>query len=80
MIKAVKEERNNLNLLRNGTGKFPPILVKIAPDMTESQFEVTVSALIDLRVDGIILSNTTVTRPESLKSEGKIVINFDFFM
>ena len=80
LIGSVQQERlsliNNNEQLSNRTGKLPPILVKIAPDMSEDQFDATVKALLDLNVDGIILSNTTVSRPSGLLSPGKYAVTF----
>lgn len=46
----------------------PPILVKIAPDLAEGQLEPIVETCVELGVAGLIVSNTTITRPESLRS------------
>ena len=45
----------------------PPIFLKVAPDLQKSDPERIVRAALDHRVDAIIVSNTTVSRPE-LKS------------
>ncbi|SFE98623.1 dihydroorotate oxidase A [Paenibacillus catalpae] len=42
--------------------KAKPVLVKIAPDMTDEQLELTVSTIKDSGVSGIIASNTTISR------------------
>ena len=51
-----------------------PILVKIAPDLTE-QDKIDISDLImnnpKCKIDGLIVSNTTISRPENLKSHLK---------
>jgi dihydroorotate dehydrogenase len=39
-----------------------PICVKLAPDLTEEQLDALVKTLIELRIDGIVLSNTTIRR------------------
>jgi dihydroorotate dehydrogenase len=44
----------------------PPVLVKIAPDLTESEKADIAKVALELRLDGIIVSNTTVARPDSL--------------
>jgi dihydroorotate dehydrogenase len=49
----------------------PPVLVKIAPDLSEEELEDIVSAAIEARVDGVIVTNTTIARPHTLKSEHK---------
>lgn len=45
-----------------------PLLVKIAPDATDHDLDDVVAVCRDLRMDGIIVGNTTVERPASLKS------------
>jgi dihydroorotate dehydrogenase len=39
-----------------------PILVKLAPDLTESELYDAVDVIIDSKMDGIIVTNTTVSR------------------
>ncbi len=43
-----------------------PVLVKIAPDLTESDLEDIVHAATDTKIGGIIVSNTTIERPDNL--------------
>jgi dihydroorotate dehydrogenase len=45
-----------------------PLLVKIAPDATDDDLDDIVAVCRDLRIDGIIVGNTTLSRPPSLKS------------
>jgi dihydroorotate dehydrogenase len=45
-----------------------PLLVKIAPDATDDDLDDIVGVCRDLRVDGIIVGNTTLSRPLSLRS------------
>jgi len=47
--------------------KLPvPVLVKIAPDLTDSDLDDIVHAAIDSKIAGIIVSNTTIDRPADL--------------
>ena len=46
----------------------PPLLVKIAPDMTDDELEDVAAVARETGVDGIIVANTTVARPRELKS------------
>jgi len=49
-----------------------PVLVKLAPDLTESELHDAIDVIIDSKMDGIIVTNTTVSRDgikSSLKSE-----------
>jgi len=43
-------------------GKRVPMLVKIAPDLTDDDIDAAARVLGDLQVDGVIASNTTVSR------------------
>jgi dihydroorotate dehydrogenase len=45
-----------------------PVLLKIAPDVTLAQLDDIVRVARDRGVDGMIVSNTTVSRPETLRS------------
>tara|TARA_X000001036_G_scaffold72066_1_gene63465 strand:+ start:87 stop:1163 length:1077 start_codon:yes stop_codon:yes gene_type:complete len=44
----------------------PPILVKLAPDLDNAQREELAQTLLDSKIDGVILGNTTLDRPEFL--------------
>eukprot|EP01066_Platyproteum_vivax_P012267 Platyproteum_vivax@DN5577_c0_g1_i1.p1 len=46
----------------------PPLFVKVSPDLTEEERQEIAKCLVECKVDGIIVANTTVSRPESLKS------------
>ena len=49
---------------------LPPVFVKIAPDIEEGDIADLAAMALEGRMDGLIVSNTTITRPESLKSGG----------
>lgn len=48
------------------TTKKPPLLLKLAPDLTNEEMEEVVSVILrkECHVDGLIISNTTIDRPE----------------
>lgn len=46
-----------------------PVLIKIAPDLTLNELDDIVGAARRHRVDGMIIGNTTVTRPQGLRDE-----------
>jgi dihydroorotate dehydrogenase len=52
-------------------GKPTPVLLKIAPDLTLPELDDMVSVARKRGIDGMIVSNTTVARPASLRSEHK---------
>jgi dihydroorotate dehydrogenase len=43
-----------------------PLLLKIAPDLSFPQIDAALQVITDLKLDGIIATNTTLTRPGSL--------------
>jgi dihydroorotate dehydrogenase len=47
---------------QNRLDKRVPVLVKLAPDMTEQELEEAVGVILDQRMDGIIVTNTTLSR------------------
>lgn len=44
----------------------PPVLVKLAPDLDDAQLDEVSKSLMESGVDGVILTNTTLTRPDFL--------------
>ena len=53
---------------RDGCAPRRPLLVKIAPDLEERELDDVVAVLLARGVDGLIVSNTTVARPATLRS------------
>src|SRR5690606_30757893 len=51
-----------------GSGRRPPVLVKIAPDLSDGELAAVAEVALTTGVDGLIATNTTVTRPASLRS------------
>lgn len=43
-----------------------PILVKLAPDLNDDQLREIAEVLMELKIDGVILTNTTLDRPDTL--------------
>lgn len=56
---------------RNGSRAAPPLLVKVAPDLTAEEREGVAAAALDVGIDGLIATNTTVARPAGLHHENK---------
>jgi len=68
LVKAVLGAREELKMSHP-----PPILVKIAPDLTEDD-KTDIAEVVTApgsKVDGLVISNTTITRPDSLESSSK---------
>jgi dihydroorotate dehydrogenase len=52
----------------SGRGVFTPILVKIAPDLSDDELEDAIGVILDKNMDGIIATNTTLAR-QGLRSK-----------
>lgn len=50
-------------VLRDGSRTRTPLLVKIAPDLTDEAVDAVADLAMELELDGIIAANTTTTRP-----------------
>ncbi|KAL3860218.1 hypothetical protein ACJMK2_010373 [Sinanodonta woodiana] len=69
LLDKVSQARNLLQ-----TEKKPPLLVKIAPDLTDEDKQDIASVITKKEgyIDGLIISNTTVSRPATLHSPQKV--------
>ncbi len=54
--------------LKVASGADYPIFLKVAPDLEDGEVEAIVETVVDAGLDAIIVSNTTIARPETLKS------------
>lgn len=54
--------------LKAQSGQDYPIFLKVAPDLEDGEVEAIVETVIGAKLDAIIVSNTTIARPETLKS------------
>ncbi|XP_064436932.1 dihydroorotate dehydrogenase (quinone), mitochondrial isoform X2 [Mirounga angustirostris] len=62
LLTKVLQERDTLKGARK-----PAVLVKIAPDLTAQDKEDIANVVRELGIDGLIITNTTVSRPASLQ-------------
>ncbi|GBC02242.1 hypothetical protein RclHR1_04510014 [Rhizophagus clarus] len=68
--KLLKEVIGARNLLHEPR---PALLVKIAPDLTDNELEDIADTALSSGVDGIIVSNTTISRPNTLQSDSSLI-------
>ncbi len=52
----------------SGRAPGPPLLLKIAPDLSEEELRDIAEVALETGIDGLVVTNTTVTRPKGLKS------------
>ena len=55
-------------VLKASTTSDYPIFLKVAPDLEDGEVEAIVETVVANGLDGIIVSNTTIARPDTLKS------------
>jgi len=59
-----------LQMINNGKAVAKPILLKIAPDLTEEQLDDVIDLALEIKLDGIVATNTTISR-EGLSQESE---------
>ncbi len=64
LLQALTEEGR---ILAQRDGRHVPLLVKIAPDLSEDELKDIAVTCRETGIDGIIATNTTITRPEGLR-------------
>lgn len=76
-LRALQEKeslRKILTHLQNENAKFDikkPILLKIAPDLTHEQMDDVINLALEIKLDGLVATNTTISR-ETLSQKSKM--------
>jgi len=63
---------NSLQELNNKKDKRKPILLKIAPDLTDEQLDDIIAIVADTKIDGVIATNTTIDRSSLKTAKNKV--------
>ncbi|KAK7308313.1 hypothetical protein VNO77_41915 [Canavalia gladiata] len=63
LVSKVQAARDEMQWGEEGP---PPLLVKIAPDLSKDDLEDISAVALALHLDGLIISNTTISRPDSV--------------
>lgn len=56
----------------NTLPSHPPLLLKLSPDLLPEEREQIARLVLEYKVDGLVISNTTVSRDPSLQNPNKI--------
>ena len=59
LLKALKDEQQVLSV---STGRYVPLAVKVAPDLTEEEVDGIAECLLETNIDALIATNTTLNR------------------
>ena len=65
---------NSLQKLNNKKDKRKPILLKIAPDLSNEQLDDIINIVADTKIDGVIATNTTIDRSELKSDKAKVKV------
>jgi len=60
--KSLKRILLHLLMINNGKAKSKPVLLKIAPDLSFEQIDDVIELALDIKLDGIVATNTTISR------------------
>jgi len=61
----------HLQMINNAKAVAKPILLKIAPDLTKEQIDDVIDLAMEIKLDGLVATNTTISR-ENLNQNSKI--------
>jgi len=59
---SLRKILRHLQMINNGKARSKPILLKIAPDLTQDQIDDVVDLALEIKLDGLVCTNTTITR------------------
>lgn len=54
----------HLQMINNGKARSKPIFLKIAPDLTTEQINDVIDLAMEIKLDGLVASNTTISREQ----------------
>lgn len=60
-----------LAAVREAAAQLPPLALKIAPDLSPEDLEAVCEVAAAQKLDGLVVGNTTISRPETLRSAHK---------
>ncbi len=63
LLATLRDERNRLG---ENQGRYPPLFVKLSPDLSDDELDQALDAIISTSADGVIATNTTVQREDLL--------------
>jgi len=68
---SLRKILRHLQMINNGKAVAKPILLKIAPDLTQEQLDDVTDLVLEIKLDGLVATNTTIDR-EGLEHDLRI--------
>ena len=68
---SLRKILSHLQTINVSQSQQKPLLLKIAPDLTQEQFDDVIDLALEIKLDGIIATNTTISRDELESQKSK---------
>lgn len=59
---SLRKILQHLQMINNGKAIAKPIFLKIAPDLTQEQIDDVIDLVLEIKLDGLVATNTTISR------------------
>lgn len=69
---SLRKILRHLQMINNGKARSKPILLKIAPDLTPDQIDDVVDLALEIKLDGLVCTNTTISRAGLVTSQEEL--------
>lgn len=69
---ALRKILLNLAMINNGKAFAKPILLKIAPDLSQDQIDDVIALALEIKLDGLVATNTTIDRSKLVTPPGEV--------
>ena len=69
---SLRKILRHLQMINNGKAKSKPILLKISPDLMQDQIDDILDLALEIKLDGLVCTNTTVSRAGLLTTKKKL--------
>lgn len=70
---SLRKILQHLQMINNGKATAKPIFLKIAPDLTQEQIDDVIDLSLEIKLDGLVATNTTISR-EGLTTPGSRLV------
>jgi len=69
---SLRKILRHLQMINNGKARSKPILLKIAPDLTQDQIDDVVDLALEIKLDGLVCTNTTINRAGLITDKAEV--------
>lgn len=69
---SLRKILTNLQIQNSKLKSQKPILLKIAPDLTQEQIDDVIDLALEIKLDGLVASNTTISRDQLLTPDSRL--------